>query len=176
MELRGWELSLAGLKASIALLLARGVHNGRNVDMEDLWSKEWGLPFFGTTMSRNRYGEIMRDLRFDKKETRCIRLASDRFALVSDVWKRLIQNSIACYKPRPEITNDEQLSPMKSRCRFTQYMPNKPDKSGIKFWLAADVQTKCMLNGCPHLRKDVNRPATLQTDGAFSGEGEKCHD
>ncbi|KAM7367486.1 hypothetical protein PAMP_013778 [Pampus punctatissimus] len=66
----GWELSLAELKAFIALFLARGVHNGMHMDVEDLWSKEWGLPFFSTTMSRNRYREIMRYLRFDQKDTR----------------------------------------------------------------------------------------------------------
>eukprot|EP00064_Thunnus_orientalis_P015551 superscaffoldBa00002898_g15605 len=36
----GWELSLNELEAFIALLLARGVHNGRDTDGVDLWSKE----------------------------------------------------------------------------------------------------------------------------------------
>ena len=154
-----WELGLVELKAFIALLLARGVHNGRNIDVEDLWSKEWGLPFFSTTMSRNRYREIMRYLQFDQNDTRRIRLSSDKFALVSEVWDRLIRNSIASYKPGAEITVDEQLFPTKSRCPFTQYMPNKPDKFGIKFWLAADVDTKYMVNGYPYLGKDPSRPA-----------------
>ncbi|KAL3062048.1 hypothetical protein OYC64_010047 [Pagothenia borchgrevinki] len=39
-------------------------------------------------------------------------------------------------------------------------MPNKPDKFGIKFWLAADVDSKYMLNGFPYLGKDASRPAT----------------
>ena len=75
------------------------------------------------------------------------------------VWDRLIRNSIASYKPGAEITVDEQLFPTKSRCPFTQYMPNKPDKFGIKFWLAADVDTKYMVNGYPYLGKDPSRPA-----------------
>ncbi|KAM7388964.1 hypothetical protein PAMP_022965 [Pampus punctatissimus] len=84
-------------------------------------------------MSRNRYREIMRYLRFDQKDTRRTRLSQDKFALVSEVWDRLIQNSLASYKPGAEITVDEQLFPTKSRCAFTQYMPKKPDKFGIKF-------------------------------------------
>ncbi|KAM7371189.1 hypothetical protein PAMP_010680 [Pampus punctatissimus] len=128
----GWELSLAELKAFIALLLARGVHNSMHIDMEDLWSKEWGLPFFSTT-SRNRYREIMCYLRFEQKDTRRTRLSQDKFALVSEMWDRLIQNSLASYKPGAEITVDEQLFLTKSRCAFTQYMPNEPDKFGIKF-------------------------------------------
>ncbi|XP_049440208.1 uncharacterized protein LOC125893527 isoform X1 [Epinephelus fuscoguttatus] len=158
--LDGWELSLAELKAFIALLLARGVHYGMNADVDDFWSNEWGLPFFSTTMSRNRYREIMRYLQFDRKDTRHTRLSGDKFALISEVWDRLIQNSIACYNPGAEITVDEQLFPTKSRCPFSRYMPNKPDKFGIKFWLAADVETKYMLNGFPYLGKDTTRPAT----------------
>ncbi|XP_010765806.1 uncharacterized protein isoform X2 [Notothenia coriiceps] len=158
----GWKLSLAELKAFIALLLARGVHNGRIV--EDLWSQEWGLPFFSTTMARHRYRDIMRFLRFDKKDTRRSRLGNDKFALVSEVWDRLVQNSIACYKPGSEITAGEQLLPTKTGCPFTQYMPNKPDKFGIKFWLAVDVESKYMLNGFPYLGKDPS-PSATQSQG-----------
>ena len=36
-------------------------------------------------------------------------------------------------------------------------MPNKPDKFGIKFWLACDVNTKYIINGFPNLGKDERR-------------------
>ena len=55
---------------------------------------------------------------------------------------------------------DEQLFPTKARCRFTQYMPNKPHKFGIKFWVAADAETKCMLHSFSYMGKDdSSRPA-----------------
>ena len=54
---------------------------------------------------------------------------------------------------------DEQLFSKKARCRFTQYMANKPDKFGIKFWLAVDVKSKYILNAIPYLGKDEARPA-----------------
>ncbi|XP_056221053.1 piggyBac transposable element-derived protein 4-like [Seriola aureovittata] len=109
-------------------------------------------------MPRSRYREIMRYLRFDKKESRRARLSSDKFALMSEVWGRFVSNCLACYKPGANITVDEQLFPTKARCRFTQYMANKPDKFGIKFWLAADVETKYMLNAFPYLGRDDTRP------------------
>ena len=31
---------------------------------------------------------------------------------------------------------------LKSRCSFVTFMPNKPDKYGVKFWVLADVETK----------------------------------
>jgi hypothetical protein len=55
--------------------------------------------------------------------------------------------------------NVEQLSPTKARCHFVQYMANKPDKSGIKSWLAADGKSKYLLNGFPYLGKDEHQPA-----------------
>ena len=111
-------------------------------------------------MSRNRCREIMRFLRFDLCSTRSARLQTDKFALISDIWNRFVDNSISCYKPGENITIDEQLFPTKSRCRFTQYMPNKPDKFGIKFWLAVDVESKYILNAIPYLGKDKSRPFT----------------
>ena len=84
-------------------------------------------------MSRNKFAEILRLIRFDKKNERSQRLQTDKFALVSEVWNKFIENSQMCYKPGAAITVDEQLFPTKTRCRFTQYMPNKPNKFGIKF-------------------------------------------
>lgn len=48
-------------------------------------------------------------------------------------------------------------------CKFTQYLPNKTDKFGIKFWLAFDMQTKYILNGFPYLGKDETRVLSNQT-------------
>ena len=40
-------------------------------------------------------------------------------------------------------------------------MPNKPDKFGIKFWMATNVQTKYMLHSFPYIRKDDSQPAGI---------------
>ncbi|XP_074485815.1 uncharacterized protein LOC141764447 isoform X1 [Sebastes fasciatus] len=152
-----WDLTVAELKAFIALLYIRGAKGAKYMDLSSLWSEKWGFLFFKETMSRNRFREIMRFLRFDKKKTRRARLQDDKFALVSATWNKFVQNSIACYKPGANITIDEQLLPCKTRCRFTQYTGNKPDNYGIKFWLAADVQSKYMLNGVPYLGKEDTR-------------------
>ena len=42
-----------------------------------------------------------------------------------------------------------------------QYMPNKPDKFGIKFWIAADVKTKYVVHSFPYMGKDDLRPAKV---------------
>ena len=59
------------------------------------------------------------------------------------------------------MTIDEQLSATKTRCRFTQYMPNKPDKFGIEFWLVSNISTKYVINGFPYLGKDEKRESSI---------------
>ena len=83
-----------------------------------------------------------------------------------DVWDKFIENSQNCYKRGANITVDEQLFPTKARYRVAQYLPNKTDKFGIKFWLASDVQTKYVVNGFPYLGKNETRP-TSQPLGEF---------
>ena len=120
----------------------------------------------------------MRFLRFDLYSTRSARLQTDKFARISDIWNRSVGNSISRYKPEENIRIDEQLFPTKS-CRFTQYMPNKPDKFGIKFWLAVDVESKYILNFIPYLGKNESRPSTQRLSDnvamtlveAFMGKG-----
>ncbi|CAK9803942.1 PiggyBac transposable element-derived protein 4 [Anthophora quadrimaculata] len=156
-----WELSTAKLYAFFAILYARGAYEAKNIDIALLWNKKWGPPFFSNTMSRHDFTEIMRFIRFDDRNKRSQRLQTDKFAMISEVWYKFIDNSQNCYKPGPYITIDEQLFPTKARCRFTQYMPNKPDKFGIKFWLASDVHSKYIINGFPYLGKDESREPSV---------------
>ena len=153
-----WTMSIAELEAFLALLYARGAYASKGLSIDSLWSTKWGPKFFRETMSRNRFKEIMRFIRFDVKSTRSLRLQTDKFALASTPWNTFIENSILCYKAGENITIDEQLFPSKARCRWTQYIASKPDKFGIKFWLAVDCASKYLVNGFPYLGKDDSRP------------------
>ena len=130
----------------------------KGVPTKTIWSLKWGSPMLRKLMSRDKYYNMLKYIRFDKKSSRSERLKNDKFALFSTVWDRFIENCSSNYIPSDCITVDEQLFPTKARCRFTQYMASKPDKFGIKFWLAVDVKTKYLLNGFPYLGKDVQRP------------------
>ena len=102
----------------------------------------------------------MRFLRFHMRSTKLSRLQTDKFALISAVWDRFIENSIVCYKPEENITVDKQLFPATACCILIQYMTNKSDKFIIKFWLVADVKFKYIPNAIPYFGKDEARPAT----------------
>ncbi|XP_078121188.1 uncharacterized protein LOC144527155 [Sander vitreus] len=154
-----WDLTVNELMAFIALCYVRGVYGGKNMDMESYWSDTFGMTFFKETMPRNRYRQIMKCLRFDYKDTRAERVLADKFALFSDTWGGFVKNSIACYTPGQNITVGEQILPTKTRCPFTQYIAREADKFGIKFLIAADVDTKYTLNASPYLGKDPTHPA-----------------
>jgi len=51
----------------------------------------------------------------------------------------LIENSQKSSVPNVYVTVDEQLLPCKARCKFIQYMANKPDKFVLKFWMMVGV-------------------------------------
>ena len=95
------------------------------------------------------------------------------------IWNRFIDNCKACYIPNADITVEEQLFPTKSRYPFTQYIASKPDKFGIKFWLAVDSKSTYLLNGFPYVGKDDHRLATQSMPGhvvmkliePFAGKG-----
>ena len=55
------------------------------------------------------------------------------------------------YNASINLTVDEQLFSTKARCKFTQYMPSKPGKFGIKFWILSDAVHPYVLNARPYL-------------------------
>ena len=143
--------------AFIGLCLARGVAKGRNEPLSSFWSDDTGRPMFRETMSRNRFKDIMRFLRFDNKDLRKSRRQEDRFCLIRTVWNRVMNNSGKAYRPHECVTVDEQLLSCKARCSFIQYLPSKPGKFGIKFWLCCDSATYYVLDGFPYVGKEDGR-------------------
>jgi hypothetical protein len=137
--------------------------NQKNFPLEQLWSDDLGSVAFRSAMSRIRFREVKIFLRFDSRASRFERFQSDKFCLVSWIFSRFVESSQKSYKPEESLTIDEQLFPTKARCRFTQYMPNKPDKFGIKFWVLAEVSSKYCLNIQPYLGKDEQRIHSLGT-------------
>jgi hypothetical protein len=127
-----------------------------NVKM--MWSLQYGLSIVRELLSRDKFLKIMKYLRFDdKKASRKNSISFDKFIMIRELWDKFIENSAASYKPHRHLTCDEQLLPTKARCPFTQFMPNKPDKFGIKFWLLCEVQNKFICNGFPYLGADIDK-------------------
>jgi hypothetical protein len=143
-----FEFDRIDLLAYIGVLYLRGVFAARTIDIEDMWSTEYGYPNVKLLMSRNRFALVKKYLRFDEKTHRARLVRDDRFILIRDVWTRLFNNSKLLFVPSKHLTVDEQLFPSKSRYPFIQYMSNKPDKFGIKFWVLTDLGKIAILSSC----------------------------
>ncbi len=122
------------------------------------WDKQYGPPVFANTMPRERFKLILRYFRFDERNSRARRRQRDRYAPIRELWESVMTNCSNAFIPHGSLTIDEQLFSCKSRCAFIQYMPMKPGKFGIKYWLICDAQTNYVLNAIPYVGKDEQRP------------------
>ena len=153
-EHEDWDLSVSELKAFIAILFFRSIAH-QDLQYAKLWT--YAAPGIASeTMSWDRFRSIMRYLHFDDKETRAARKSQDKFAAMTDVWNSFMENCRKCFIPGANISVGEQLLPTQTQCGFTQYMANEADKFGIKFLMAADVDTNYLLSGFPDLGNNLN--------------------
>ena len=67
-------------------------------------------------MARNRFHDIKRYLQFDDRRTRQARLQGDKFALISLVFNKVVENFQKAYGPDFSLCIDEQLFPTKAKC------------------------------------------------------------
>lgn len=135
------------LDAVIGLCLLAGVFHSRGQDTRELWDKDVGLPRFRATMSVNRFEEILRCMRFDDETTREERKSVDKLALISDYLNLFTENCKKSYIPNLQITVDEQLYLWRGRGKNVKtYIPSKPGKYGLKFWVAADAVNSYCIN------------------------------
>ncbi|XP_048856957.1 uncharacterized protein LOC125724056 [Brienomyrus brachyistius] len=151
-----WKLAINELMAFISILFVRAIMSPIGA-ITDCWSENFLVPVIKETMSRGRFLTIMQHLRFDDKDTRAKRVKTDRFSAISDIWTRFTKNCAESFTPGEHVFIHEQLFPTKVRCPFTQYIASHPDKFGIKFWMATDLETKYICNVSPYLGKDPSR-------------------
>lgn len=58
------------IEALLGLLYISGALKDNHVNLDELWSNEYGPPVFRATMSKNRFIFLIKNLRFDNKATR----------------------------------------------------------------------------------------------------------
>jgi Transposase IS4 len=134
------------LDAFFGILITCGLHKSNKEHLSELWKSDY-LPLVRASMSHNRFRMLLRFIRFDNDITRPQRCRSDKAAAIRDMWIMLNSNLEKGYRPRECLTVDEQLFGYKGRTRFTQYMPSKPEKYGIKIFWACDAENSYPLRG-----------------------------
>ena len=131
-------LTLPELKTFLGLTLATGLLSKRG-HISEYWSKNPILftPFFGQTMSRNRYQNITKFLHFNNNETRPSDSA-DKLYKLRPIHDAIVENWRALYNPDEQISIDEGMLKWRGRLSFKVYNKDKPTKYGIKAYILAD--------------------------------------
>ena len=65
---------------------------------------------------------------------------------IKEVFEEWSNNLLMCFDPGENLTIDEQLVTFRGRCPFKQYIPSKPGKYGLKFWVCCDSETSYICN------------------------------
>lgn len=149
------------LRAYLGLLILAGVFKSKNESTESLWDAEKGRSIFRATMSLEYFKKISRVIRFDNRETRVERRRGDKFAPIREVWTKWVEILPNLFNPYAYVTVDEQLVGFRGRCPFRQYMPKKPARYGLKFWVLCDNKTSYVWNVQPYTGKTPGEPREI---------------
>jgi hypothetical protein len=93
-------------------------------------------------MSRRRFIELRRVIRFDERSER----KRNKLAPIHNVLDKFVTKCKTLYKPGPYVTVDDQLMSFRGRCPFKVYIPSKPGKYGIKIWIMSDSESHFCCN------------------------------
>ena len=156
-----WDTTRDEQDKFIGLVIARAILGQRGLPVKSLLITTWGCLMFKQNSVKTQIQAKNEFFCFHVKSERRQRVILDNFCFASSMWKSFIENSQKAYVPSPSNTVDEQLLPCKVKCRFIQYMPNIPDKFGIKFWMAVDVETKYLFNSFSYPGKDESRDTSV---------------
>lgn len=149
------DIDSTDLFAFIGLILLAGVFRSCNESTESLWDTEKGRPLFAAVMPIKTFKKLSRVIRFDNRETRSARRLVDKFTPIRELWNQWVDILPKLYNPSENVTVDEQLIAFRGRCPFRQYMPSKPAKYGIKFWVLCDSATSYVWNIQPYTGKEM---------------------
>ena len=134
------DTDLNEIKAVLGVLFLSGVLRDNTLSTSTMFSPLFGTPFYRCVFSQRRFDFLLRCMRFDEYATRHQRKA-DRFFLIRVLWDHVIEKCKENWVAGPIVTVDEQLIGFRGKVLFRMYLPDKPNKYGIKIFVAADGES-----------------------------------
>jgi hypothetical protein len=141
--------AVAEIRGLIVILYLCAAKKDTHMDAQVLWDPASGSDVYRSVMPLQRYRFLIQCLRFDDKS---MRNKEDSFVHIQGLWSQFVENCTAYHSPSVHPTIDEQLLGFGDRCPFRVYIPNKPDKYGIKIVMICDSHT-CFISGMLYLGK-----------------------
>ena len=134
--------SMSEIKAGFGALFLIAVKRGNRADFSEYFTKDGtGLIILRGNFSERRFRLLLRSLRFDNVRTREERVKIDRLAPIREFLSKFVGNCQAAYNVGKSLTIDGMLVAFHGRCKFIQYMAQKPAKYGLKIYALCDSQT-----------------------------------
>lgn len=112
-------------------------------------------------MSRNRFTDLLRCIRFDVRSERD---TNDRFSPTRKFFELIVTKFRSSYRLGVNVTVDEQLVTFRGRCGFKMFLKDKPGKYGIKLGALVDSTTSYCLNLQPYVGRFGPRPEQGQSE------------
>ena len=140
-RMQGWMPTCRDkVKQFIGLVLGTGLVDKPLLD--DYWSTDaiTYTPLFGSTMPRDRFFNILSNFHLNDNINYVPRGGEnfDPLFKVRPLYDVTRRRFLDVYTPFQFISVDEGMVPWKGRLSFRQYLPNKPDKFGMKLYILCD--------------------------------------
>lgn len=131
--------SVEEIQAMIGLLYLIGVHKASRLNLKELWATDGSAPdCFRAVMSMTRFYNLLSALKFDDINDRDDRKKLDNLAPIREFSENFIKPCQENYTPGAFLTIDEMQQAFRGRCKFRQYIANKPARYGIKIYSMTD--------------------------------------
>lgn len=128
------------MKRFIAMVIGMGLV--QHHDIQDYWSKDEMLetPFFGKTMPRNKFLLMLSlfHLNNNDNQVACGQDGYDPIFKIRRVYDHFKTKFNDLYYPGENLAIDEGMIAWRGNLSFRVYMPNKPDKFGVKLFMLCD--------------------------------------
>ena len=130
----------------IGFMVLIGVYKSKNKDNCQLLSLENGRPIFNKIMNWQHFKDVLRVLRYDDAEYRRQHSSDDKLEPIREYFELWVKTLLDGNVPGTVLTVDEELVTFRGRCPFKQYIPSKPGRYGIKFWILSDSKSSYVYN------------------------------
>ncbi|XP_034944888.1 piggyBac transposable element-derived protein 4-like [Chelonus insularis] len=130
------------IRALFGLLYFLGMRKAAHLNLKELWATDGTAPdLYRAVMSYGRFCTLLSSLKLDDMNDRDERKKIDNLAAVREFYEKFNTKCEENYVPGSCVTVEEMLESFRGRCKFRQYIRNKPTKYGIKIYSLVDSRT-----------------------------------